>query len=99
MPSKREYRQWSILNALLQLEEQHKPATTREIATIAKLNTNGVSQTLGSLDGKSVRCLGSKGGDTRWKLTWPKSKKFADYWRACLREPAPNFRQKKRRVS
>ncbi|MCX6810597.1 MAG: hypothetical protein NTY30_02585 [Candidatus Berkelbacteria bacterium] len=39
-------------------------ATTRRIATILDRNVNGVSQTLGSIEG--LRMGGGRGGDTEW---------------------------------
>ena len=41
-------------------------ATTREIASAAGMNVNGVSQTLSVL--ANVWCLGDRGGDCRWKI-------------------------------
>lgn len=57
------HRKLKIFEALLILGGE---ATTREIASAAGMNVNGVSQTLGVL--ANVRCLGGRGGDCRWKI-------------------------------
>lgn len=56
-------RQKIILQTLKSLGGE---ATTREIATKAGLNVNGVAQSLGVLG--VVECLGGRAGDTKWKL-------------------------------
>jgi hypothetical protein len=93
MTTKQERRHWVILNAVLLLEE-HKhngPGTTREIADLAKLSINGVSQTLNILDGSTIKRLGGKGNDTRWKLIRLKPRKIDELHRAYIREPDPEW--------
>ena len=57
-------RQRMILSALRDLGGV---ATTKQIAEKAKLNTNGVAQSLGALY-QYVQCLGGRGGETKWEL-------------------------------
>ena len=59
-------RQKDILSALAGFPEG--TATTRQIAGIVKLHVNGVSQSLGALEGTYVKLLGGKAGETRWKM-------------------------------
>ena len=57
------HRKLKIFEALLILGGE---ATTREIASAAGMNVNGVLQTRLTLT--HMRCLGGKGGDCRWKI-------------------------------
>jgi len=57
-------RQRQIFDCLRELDGT---ATTREIAAKARLNVNGVSQSLGAMY-ELVECLGGHGGDTRWRI-------------------------------
>ena len=57
-------RQKIILVALTELGGE---ATTQQIAEKVNLHVNGVSQSLGALT-EHVACLGSRAGETRWKL-------------------------------
>lgn len=63
MKTKLKQRQRLILEALVNCG---RPATTREVAQKAKLNVNGVSQTLGSLVEYVTYISSDKG--SRWKL-------------------------------
>lgn len=63
MKARRNPRKQKIFEALVSLGGQ---ATTREIASAVGKNVNGVSQTLGVL--AHVKCLGGKGGESRWKI-------------------------------
>lgn len=56
-------RQRRIVDALKTLGGK---ASTREIAAVVELDTNGVSQSLGAIG--VVHCLGGKGADCRWVL-------------------------------
>lgn len=52
---------WSLAKGL------DKEVTTRAIAEKAKLNVNGVAQTLGVMP-FTVYCTGGKGGDRTWRF-------------------------------
>ena len=43
-------------------------ASTRQIAERLTLSVNGVSQSLGALEGRYVTSLGGHAGDIAWKL-------------------------------
>lgn len=58
-------RQRQILTALHDLGGQ---ANTKQIAEKAGLNTNGVSQSLGALNGTYVQLVGRDGRQDIWKL-------------------------------
>jgi len=64
MRRKLKRRQKIILAAL---NELGGIATTKQIAEKTNLNVNGVSQTLGVLSPKYVKCLGGRGGNTKWQ--------------------------------
>ena len=62
--NKRQRRKQDIIQALMDLGGQ---ATIREISERAKLNTNGVSQSLGTIDG--IRQIGmGRGSTTLWQV-------------------------------
>ena len=63
MKARVNHRKRKIFEVLVSLGGE---ATTQEIASAAGMNVNGVSQTLGVL--ANGRCLGSKGGECRWKI-------------------------------
>lgn len=59
-------RQRVILAAIQNLGGATEPVTTSQIAIATDMNVNGVSQTLGRME--NVRCVGGKGGNTKWQL-------------------------------
>lgn len=55
------------LYILMALKELGGEATTLQIAELAKLNVNGVSQSLGALS-EHVKRLNGRGGETKWQI-------------------------------